>query len=243
MPKPLIAIAADIQSPPASPRERSFVLFSYIDAVRRAGGIPVLVPPGDDSAAAILERADALLLVGGNDCDPSVFGEEPHPSIEPMNPRRQRSDLALAKAARERAVPTLGICLGMQIMNIAAGGTLIQDIPSQVGGQVTHGGDVSKRARHAVTVGEGSRLSSLIGAGRHDVNSTHHQAVRTAGAGIAFTAAADDGVIEALEDAAHPFFLGVQWHPEDMAGEGAADPVFEAFIAAARERAKRGARG
>jgi putative glutamine amidotransferase len=237
MPKPLIAIAADVGVPAGATRERSFVFWNYIEAIRRAGGIPLLVPPGDDGeAAAVVARADGLLLVGGNDCDPSVFGEEPHPTIEPMDPRRQRSDLALAAAAREAGLPALGICLGMQIMNIAAGGTLIQDIPSQVGDRIAHGGEISNRARHAVTVGERSRLATLIGAGRHDVNSTHHQAVREAGAGIAFTAAADDGVIEALEDPAHPFFVGVQWHPEDMAGERASDPVFEALIEAARAR-------
>ncbi|HEU5163079.1 MAG TPA: gamma-glutamyl-gamma-aminobutyrate hydrolase family protein [Thermoanaerobaculia bacterium] len=242
MTSPLIAIAADIAA--AEGRERASVPASYIEAVRRAGGMPLLVPPGEDGeAAAVVGRADALLLVGGNDCDPALFGEEPHPSIELIDPRRQRSDLALAAAARRAGLPTLGICLGMQIMNVAAGGTLIQDIPSQVGGRIPHGGESSDRARHAVTVDEGSRLAALIGAGRHDVNSTHHQAVRAAGSGIALTAVADDGVVEALEDPAHPFYLGVQWHPEDMAGERAADPLFEAFIAAARERAKRGARG
>ena len=236
MPPPLIAIAADIGL--AGERERASVPASYIDAVRRAGGIPLLVPPGDEGeAAAIADLADALLLVGGNDCDPAVFGEEPHPSIELIDPRRQRNDLALAGAARRAGLPTLGICLGMQIMNVAAGGALIQDIPSQVGGRITLDGESSGRARHAVTVEEGTRLAALIGAGRHDVYSTYHQAVRAAGSGIVFTAAADDGVVEALEDPVHPFFLGVQWHPEDMAGERAAEPLFEAFVAAARARA------
>jgi putative glutamine amidotransferase len=105
-----------------------------------------------------------------------------------------------------------------------------------------HEGDVANRSRHPVTVFEGSRLASLIGAGRHDVNSTHHQAVRDAGRGLRFTAAADDGITEALEDPAHSFYVGVQWHPEDMAGERAADPLFEAFLAAALERATIGGR-
>ncbi|HEY0593413.1 MAG TPA: gamma-glutamyl-gamma-aminobutyrate hydrolase family protein [Thermoanaerobaculia bacterium] len=239
---PIIAIAADVGISEGARRERSFVFASYIDAVRRAGGIPILVPPGQDEATAILDRVDGLLLVGGNDCDPSAWGEEPHPSIDPMDPRRQRNDLALARAARERGLPAFGICLGMQIMNIAAGGTLIQDIPSQVGTGIAHGGEISNRARHEVAVADGTRLASLIGAGRHDVNSTHHQAVRDAGSGLRFTAAADDGITEALEDPAHPFYVGVQWHPEDMAGERAGDLLFEGFLAVARERATRAAR-
>lgn len=237
MATPVIAIAADIGIPEGARRERAFVLSSYLDAVRRAGLVPVLIPPGEEATAAVLDRVDGLLLVGGADCDPALWGEEPHPSVEPMDARRQRNDLALARAARDRSLPTLGICLGMQIMNIAAGGTLIQDIPSMVGERIAHDGDGSGRARHEVTVAEGTRIAALIGAGAHEVNSTHHQAVRGAGGGIRFTAAAADGVVEALEDPEHPFYVGVQWHPEDMAGEPAADRLFDGFAAAARARA------
>ena len=130
MPKPLIAIGADVASD--GTRDRAFNYMTYVSAVLAAGGVPLIVPPQSDpeNLAAVIEAADGVLLAGGFDCDPSVYGEEPHPSCELMDPRRQQNDLELARLARQSRVPTLGICLGMQVMNVARGGTLVQDVPS-----------------------------------------------------------------------------------------------------------------
>ena len=235
MSKPIIGIGSDIESPPGR-REQSFVYLTYVEAVRRAGAIPVIVPPQPENARELVEELDGLLLAGGFDCDPTVYGEEPHATVEPMDPRRQSNDLALAEAAREHDVPTLGICLGMQVMNVAAGGTLIQDIDSQHDTDIRHASEPEDRGRHDVLIEKGTYLASLLPAVELNVNSSHHQAVGEVGRGLRVTAHAPDGIVEGLEDPKHPFYLGVQWHPEDMTGEGSASALFEAFIEAARRR-------
>ncbi|MGH9458572.1 MAG: gamma-glutamyl-gamma-aminobutyrate hydrolase family protein [Thermoanaerobaculia bacterium] len=239
MTKPLIGIASDISVLAGSSRERASVPMSYIESVLAAGGIPLLIPPQAPNAAEILARIDGLVLVGGNDCDPALFGEEPHPSLTLVDRRRQESDFELARLARELEVPTLGVCLGMQMMNVAAGGTLIQDIPSQFPTEVAHASDPENRSSHPVTIAAGSRLAAVVGAGEHVVKSTHHQAVRDEGRGLRFTATAPDGITEALEDPAHSFYVGIQWHPEDMAGDPAGDQIFRSFVEEARARALR----
>lgn len=234
--KPIIGIGSDIQSP-AGKRERSFAYLTYAEAVRRAGAIPLLVPPQPENASELVETLDGLLLAGGDDCDPATYGEERHPTVEPMDPRRQENDLALAHAAREKGVPTFGICLGLQVMNIDAGGTLIQDIDSQHDTEIAHASVPENRARHEVMIEEGTRLAEVLSRSELNVNSSHHQAIRDVGEGLRVTAHAPDGIIEGLEDPRHPFYLGVQWHPEDMSGEGSATALFSAFIEAARRHA------
>src|ERR1043166_10248683 len=137
MTKPLIGIGSDVYVHEGE-RDRAFVFTTYVDSLRRAGAIPVLIPPQPENAAEIVDDLDGLLLAGGDDCDPAAYGEPRHPTVEPMDARRQANDLALAKLARERGLPTLGICLGVQVMNVAAGGTLIQDIDSQHETEVEH---------------------------------------------------------------------------------------------------------
>lgn len=238
MNKPIIGIGSDVHSPKGE-RERAFAYLTYVEAVRRAGAIPVLIPPQPENADALMRELDGFLLAGGEDCDPAAYGEERHPTVtETMDARRQANDLALAEAARKHEVPMLGICLGMQVMNVAAGGTLIQDIDSQHDTEIRHASDPMDRARHDVIVEKGTRLASVLPAGEWNVNSSHHQAVRKVGQGLRVTALAPDGVVEGLEDPRHPFYLGVQWHPEDMSGEGSATALFAAFIEAARKRAQ-----
>src|SRR5262245_23042687 len=128
MTKPVIGIGADIVVQEGE-RDRAFVYTTYTEALRRAGAVVVIVPPQPENAADLVASLDGILLAGGDDYDPAAYGEERHASCATMDPRRQENELALAKAARERGVPTLGICLGLQSMNVAAGGTLIQDIP------------------------------------------------------------------------------------------------------------------
>jgi putative glutamine amidotransferase len=240
--KPIIGIGSDILSQPGV-RERAFAYLTYAEAVRRAGAIPVVIPPQPENARELVQALDGVLLAGGFDCDPTMYGEDPHPTVEPMDARRQSNELALAEAAREENVPTLGICLGMQMMNVAAGGTLIQDIDSQHDTEIRHASEPENRGRHDVLVEEGTRLAAVVPSTELNVNSSHHQAVGNVGEGLRVSAHAPDGIVEGVEDPAHPFYLGVQWHPEDMTGEGSASALFRAFIEAARARASAKADG
>ena len=238
MTKPFIGIGSDVAQKEGQ-RDRAFVYTTYVDSLRRAGAVPVVIPPQPENAAELVEELDGLLLAGGDDCDPAVYGEERHPSVEPMDPRRQSNDLSLARAARERGIPTLGICLGVQVMNVAAGGTLIQDIASAVESEIDHASEPSDRHRHEVLVESGTRLAGILGAGELNVNSSHHQAIGKVADGLRVTAHAPDGIIEGLEDPSHPFYVGVQWHPEDMAREESASALFGAFVDAARKYSDR----
>ncbi len=236
--KPLIGIGSDVAQKKGE-RERAFAYTTYIESLRRAGAVPVVIPPQPENAEAIVEGLDGILLAGGDDCDPMVYGEEPHPAVETMDPRRQNNELTLARVARERGIPTLGICLGVQVMNVAAGGTLIQDIDSELRTDIEHASDPSNRHRHDVLIEHGTRLAAILGERELNVNSSHHQAIRHVGEGLRVTAQAPDGIVEGLEDPTHPFYVGVQWHPEDMAGEPSAATLFGAFVDAARKYAEK----
>ena len=233
MSKPIIGIGSDVYVSEGE-RDRAFVYTNYTEALRRAGAIPVIIPPQPENAAEIVAGLDGLLLAGGYDCDPKLYGEDRHPTVETMDERRQQNDLSLAKAARERGIPTLGVCLGLQVMNVAAGGTLIQDIDSAIETEIVHASEPEDRARHDVIVEDGTHLASILGARELNVNSSHHQAIRNVAKGLRVTAHAPDGIVEGLEDPRHPFYLGVQWHPEDMTGEESSSTLFAAFVEAAR---------
>jgi putative glutamine amidotransferase len=236
MHKPLIGVGSDVLQRKGE-RDRAFTFTTYIESLKHAGAVPVIIPPQPENASDILDGVDGLLLAGGDDCDPSEYGEERHPSCEPMDPRRQQNDVGLARLARERGIPTLGICLGLQMMNVASGGTLIQDIDSAIETEIIHASEPSDRHRHDVSIDGSTRLGRIVGAHVLNVNSSHHQAVGRVGEGLRVTAQAPDGIVEGLEDPSHPFYVGVQWHPEDMMGEASAAAIFGAFIEAARHRA------
>ena len=238
MPKPVIGIGSDVYRVPGANRERAFAYLTYVESLRKAGAVPILIPPQTENVDDLLQSLDGLLLAGGDDCDPAEYGEDRHPSVEPMDPRRQASEFSMARAAREKRLPTLGICLGSQVMNVAAGGTLIQDISSHHQDALQHSGPAYERARHLIHLEKGTRLASIIGDESPDVNSSHHQSVGKVGKGLLVNASAPDGIVEGVEDPQHPFYVGVQWHPEDMAGEKPAERLFEAFVAAAREYAE-----
>jgi putative glutamine amidotransferase len=235
--KPIIGIGSDVQHLEGE-RDRAFAFLTYVESLRRAGAIPVIIPPQPENAAEIMEELDGILLAGGDDCDPVLYSDERHPScVDLMDARRQANDLALAKFARQHRIPTLGICLGLQMMNVASGGTLIQDIDTQFETEIQHVSRPENRARHDIIIEQGTKLSTLLPAVECNVNSSHHQAIGRVGEGLRVTAHAPDGLVEGLEDPKHPFYIGVQWHPEDMNGEHSATALFEAFVKAAREYA------
>ena len=238
--KPLIGIGCDIEpSPHGEGREMMYAYGTYLDAIELAGAAPLILPPFAEAIDRILPMLDGVILAGGDDLDPATYGEESAGCLGILDSRRQEHDLALARAARERGIPTLGICLGVQLINVAAGGSLVQDIPSAIGGTLRHSGRTGTRQRHVVAVEPGSRLAAIVGGTSVDVNSGHHQSVKLPGAGLSVVARSGDGVVEAVEDPAHPFFVGVQWHPEEMLAEESAQRLFRALGDAARDYLRR----
>ena len=190
----------------------------YTEAVGAAGGLPLLLTPiADDQVASLLSRLDGLVLSGGGDIDPTLYGAEMHESMYGVDPERDRFELALVREAARRKFPTLAICRGMQIVNVALGGTLIVDIPSEVGGGVEHariGEHVYERHQTVQLVAD-CQLATVLSGTEVKVNSIHHQAIRQLAPGLHAVGEADDGIIEAVEsdDPDWPL-LAVQWHPE-----------------------------
>jgi len=216
----------------------------YLQALLLAGALPVPLPHVRtvQEAAEILARLQGVVFSGSDDLDPALWGEAQHPRTELMHPARMTAEMAYARAALERRAPALGICGGMQTLNVAAGGSLHQHVPDVTAGApaaIEHSDDTYV-ARHAVAVDADSRLAALLGRAVA-VNSHHHQAVHRLGAGLRVVARAPDGIIEAWEAAGPPFLLGVQWHPERMADEAGSARLFEALVAAAREQPAAGA--
>ena len=195
---------------------------AYVLTVQKSGGLPLLLPSLDNecSALAYLDSLDALIISGGgHDIDPEVFGEKRLPECGPPNSKRAEFELSICRGALSRDMPVLGICGGMQVLNVAAGGTLVQDIDAQWEKPLHHRPKNSKKDTYTFHPVEilSSNLEAIIGSGPHTVNSHHHQSVKELGPGMRKAAQSPDGVIEAIECVSHRFILGVQWHPESMA--------------------------
>jgi len=209
----------------------------YTEAIEKAGGAPLLLPPTRSELLArdMVERIDGLLVPGGPDVSPSRYGQRRHKTHNPMPPQRERFWFqALAEADRRR-IPIMGICLGSQVLNVGRGGSLVQDVPSQWPEPLQHQPKKGeKRVLHYVEVEPDTLLASIVGPGRFEVNSSHHQAVDRPGRGLVVSARATDGVTEAVEDPDHPFYLSIQWHPEGMIPRKQHLALFEAFVRAAR---------
>jgi putative glutamine amidotransferase len=213
---------------------------TYVEAVTTAGGAPVLIPPNLDEGGlrAIYERLDGLLLAGGEDVHPKHYGEAVHEKCGESDEARDAVELTLAGWALAEGLPILAICRGIQVLNVAAGGKLYQDIASQVPDSLKHDcwPDYARNyLAHQVTVNGDSRLAAILGQRQVGVNSTHHQAVKDVPPSFRVVARATDGLIEAIEGHDHPFALGVQWHPEELVED--APPMrrlFEEFVSAAR---------
>ena len=223
---PIIAIAPSAKLP------------DYEESVRRAGGDVRVLDRGSDRASDVVASVDGLLLIGGGDVQPSLYGAAPHPKFDPADPGRDEYEMELVRRAIDANLPLLAICRGIQVLNVARGGTLIQDIPDEVGTTIEHRVKEPRFAiAHDVWLTSNSLLERTLRERLEDadscaVNSRHHQAPNDVGEGLTVSATAPDGVIEALEDPSSRFCLGVQWHPENFWRTGEFRALFEAFVQA-----------
>ncbi|PWU25470.1 MAG: hypothetical protein C5B48_01180 [Candidatus Rokuibacteriota bacterium] len=233
---PLIGVTTSITIGKAP--ERAYVNSAYLFAVQRAGGVPVVLPPqlSADSLARLTRGLEGLLLTGGGDIDPALFGETAHPTVYEVAPSRDTLEWAVVRRALDRDLPILAICRGIQLLNVALGGTLFQDVDTDPGTELQHGQSGPRdQPTHKVTVKAKSRLAEVLGTDELEVNSMHHQAVRHLGTGLEAVAWAPDLVIEGIEmpDSSR-FVLGVQWHPEELCAHSEpARRLFAAFVGAA----------
>lgn len=233
----IVAITATSEQVKDATRVR--VNRAYTDAIIAAGLIPLVVPPvPEDLAPAILDAVAGLVLTGGEDLDPSYFGAARHRATGAANEDRDRCELALARGAAARRLPTLAICRGVQVLNVALGGSLIQDLPTERGGPVDHDAQTTRDTRvHDVAIAAGSRLDAIVDTRSISTNSFHHQAVDRLGAGLCTVATSPDGVIEAVESTDRAWWMvGVQWHPEELTAtpEEWDRCLFAAFAAAVK---------
>jgi putative glutamine amidotransferase len=242
---PLIGVIAGRYPPAGVDNVLSGIGEQYLQAVEAGGGIPLLIHLTRDPAVldAHYQRCDGLLFAGGGDIDPAIFGQARHPKLGTVEPLRDQVELALARRAIDDSKPVLGICRGIQLLNIALGGTLYQDIPSELPAASDHYASAKEAGRtylaHALTLEPGSWLAARLGAHELMVNTFHHQALRDIAPGLRVTGRAPDGVIEAVEGIGPSLVIGVQCHPEGL--WQSADPrwasLFSGFVDAARQHA------
>jgi len=241
--RPLIGITTAETEESGKPYHRSYARNAW--AIADAGGLPVYIPTGltEDALRELYERLDAVLLPGGPDVDPEYYGAARHPETKIIDDARDTLELTLARWTLADDRPLFGICRGHQVMNVAFGGTLIQDIPSEVETDLPHETPSTlPRAtiRHDVAIAPESRLASILGTTHVGVNSLHHQSVERPAPGVLVTGYSPDGVVESLEVPDKRFVLSVQWHPEDLyPNDEGMKRLFESFIDAAREYAAR----
>ena len=220
--KPLIGITTDFKEKHNSIEE------VYSKAVAKYGGLPVLIPSiegNTDYLGSIISRIDGLLIPGSRDMDPRHYNEKPHPKLNPMNDERTAAEYIVLKSALDNKMPVLGICGGMQFINVFFGGSLFQDIQDLVENPLIH----EKGAVHPVRVNEESQLYGIVGKNEFTVNSYHHQAVNKIGAGLRASAHTSDGIVEGLESDDHSL-IAVQWHPE-LEDTDVSKNIFEHFLA------------
>jgi putative glutamine amidotransferase len=210
------------------PQHEMALGLTYMRAVELAGGVPIVLPPLEAGAMpTLLARLDGVCLSGGPDLDPAAYGARAHALLGPVEPALDRFELELARAADAAGMPLLGVCRGAQALNVARGGTLHQHIEGH------RQAELATLPTHSVRIAARSRAAHVLGGHSAEVNSFHHQAVETLGAGLVATAWAPDGTIEALEDPGHPFLLGVQWHAETLLDDPAQVALFAALVEAA----------
>jgi putative glutamine amidotransferase len=236
--RPIIGILPDVDTAEALCRLR----LTYVRALLEAGAAPVVLPPVPtaDVRRQIADGLDGLLLTGSHsDVDPQRYGESPRPGLGPLSPLREQQDWAWLETVFERGLPVLGICYGCQVLNVFLGGSLYQDIPSEVPGAVDHDPETPPtQPAHEVRLHEDSMLYRWIGRSRLMVNSSHHQGIKTLGPRVRPVAWSPDGLVEAFESIdSNPPLWGIQWHPEWMVGhDRAARAIFEMFVDVCRRR-------
>jgi len=212
-----VAVTASIRLDGDTSRVR--LTAAYVTALESAGLIPLIVPPLSraSAAAVILDSVSGLVLTGGEDVDPARYGEKRHEKIRSINAARDATEIALIEEAKARGKPVLAICRGIQILNVALGGTLVQDIPSQLDTKIAHDEDSPRNSRsHDISIEPGSLIAKAVGTEHCTVNSFHHQSVKRVADGMRVTARSPDGVIEGLESTDDWWVIAVQWHPEEM---------------------------
>jgi putative glutamine amidotransferase len=212
----------------------ALIPLDYVDAIERAGGRPILVPPSEAAVEETLDALDGIVFSGGADLDPALYGAEPHAETDTPQARRDLGEIALLRSALERDMPVLAVCRGVQLLNVARGGDLVQHLPETLGND-DHKPTPGTFTEHPIEVKEGTRLGSMIGP-CSDVTSHHHQGLGRVGEGLVEAAWASDGTLEGVEDPSQRFTVGVQWHPE----AGGDRALFENLVAeAAAYRAER----
>ena len=209
----------------------------YVDAVRRAGGTAILLPPGETDWQNILSWIDGIILIGGSDINPVRYGgNHEHPHLTGLDSERDESELALARLLPTTTLPTLAICRGMQVVNVALGGSILEHIPDSVDKDIHRSAEGGWQVQ-ALTADKDSQLAKTMQALDVETYSGHHQAVKEIGEGLCVTACAADGIVEALELAGHPWFVAVQWHPEmSAATDETQQRLFDDLVKAARAR-------
>lgn len=236
MGSPLIGIAPSYS--PATRNGGSIRLWrNYPGLLSQEGALPVLLPLLEtrEEARAYVDRLDGVVLTGGHDIDPARYGQDPRPETNMAPKERVASDLLLAKTAHEAGKPLLGICLGIQTINVVFGGSIFQHIPADVPAALQHEDEPEGISHdHPVRVERGTLLHRILGVDTATVNSFHHQALGAIAPGFKVSAKADDGVVEAIERSDHPFYLGVQWHPERSSSSDVSRRLVRAFLDAAR---------
>jgi len=233
--RPLIGITSVYKVDNENDSASTLVNFAYVKAVADNGGVPVVLPTisGEEILRRYVEELDGLVLVGGADIPPSAYAQQPHKTVKVLPMQRYNFERRLISLWLDSGKPLLGVCLGMQFTNVVAGGSLIQDIPSQVGTKVVHRGN---NVYHWVEIEQDSFLAKILGTGRVYVYSNHHQAVKDVGEGLKIVARSEDGVVEALERVDGEFGLFVQWHPELTDDAEHRNAIYGALIRACAAR-------
>ena len=225
--KPLIALT----SYPRNETDRFDMPARYIESLQRAGSVAVIVTPVSSSIDSIIDNFDGFVLTGGGDVNPTHYAGKQHETIYGVNAERDQFELNLAKRLAQRSVPTMAICRGLQVLNVALGGTLVEHIPDDYGQTVIHRSDDFDSEIHTVYLNRASKLAEAMGCTEFECASFHHQSIRDIAPGFSICATAADGVIEAVESANHPNIMAIQWHPEFTADN---DPLqqglFDTFV-------------
>jgi putative glutamine amidotransferase len=218
------------------PRHEMALGLKYLHALELAGAIPLVVPPlSPPMVEALLDRVDGLCLSGGPDLDPASYDEPPHKCDGPMEPKLDEFEIALTAAADRRSMPILAICRGLQLLNVARGGSLYQHLPDVVGEQINHRQDrPGAEPTHSVSLTQPSRLARILGSDCVQVNSFHHQAVARLGHNLVVTGRAPDGTVESIEAIDREFVVGVQWHAETLIDRAEQAALFRAFVDSAQ---------